>query len=266
MYKLVVGLCLLFFILGCQAQIIPTVCLAIKCPVPCRYGYVKDRSNCSTCLCYDPCCNFPCRFGEQCLPQPVCVLGGSCSYTPRCVPCTEPKCPSSCLYGNKLNERGCKTCECINPCEFHKCLSDEYCVADPVPCRFDIVCGVRYKCVKICPAFECKLYCKYGYELDSNNCPICKCKNPCQNVTCPKFHYCAVREIFCAKEPCPEPKPYCKSYCDDRALLLKDKSPVICDKCDVKSCEPNYVCTTIDELKLSICCEDLYPIAVERLS
>ncbi|KAK4885140.1 hypothetical protein RN001_001411 [Aquatica leii] len=251
--------CAIYFLLAIQCQTqdlnVSIACEVIKCDVSCSYGFVKDKNGCSTCQCFNPCCNYACPYGQQCEVESLLCIWQPCGYIRKCVPCLEPICIQSCPYGYQLDDKGCKTCECIDPCSFYKCSDDEYCVAEPIGCKYDASCGTRFNCVKKCPDILCTLYCPYGFELDCNNCPVCSCKNPCNNVICPKYHYCVVNQIYCKKAPCPEPFALCKRYCEDKNLLLKNDMPVVCNVNEKNSCGLNHTCKIIKELEVSFCCE-----------
>lgn len=40
-----------------------------------------------------------------------------------------------------------------------------------------------------CPPLTCTLSCSSGFELSSNGCPSCKCKDPCGRLNCPKVRH-----------------------------------------------------------------------------
>ncbi|KAK4885139.1 hypothetical protein RN001_001410 [Aquatica leii] len=247
----------LFLVVQCNAQelIDPTVCKLIKCDVLCPYGFINDENGCSTCQCFDPCWNYRCPQGQHCEVQSRLCLRQPCRYIRKCVPCLEPICPRNCFYGYQIDNKGCKTCDCVDPCTFYICPADKYCITEPVTCEYDPFCGVRLKCVKKCPEILCTMFCPYGFELDCNNCAICKCKDPCNGVICPKYHYCFVNQIFCIRAPCPEPYAMCKNYCEDKKILLKDGVPVICNNNQKNECGLNHTCTAVKEVDTSYCCE-----------
>ncbi|KAJ2942048.1 hypothetical protein O0L34_g10965 [Tuta absoluta] len=59
-----------------------------------------------------------------------------------------------------------------------------------------------------CLDLTCRMGCDYGFELGSNKCPTCKCRDPCSGVTCPTGRACAVVDVACDADYCP-PVPAC---------------------------------------------------------
>lgn len=58
---------------------------------------------------------------------PVCEAPTTCSR----------KCEDivQCPYGQKLDEKGCPTCDCKDPCEEARCRPDETCELVPLECE-----------------------------------------------------------------------------------------------------------------------------------
>ncbi|MCL4149701.1 UNVERIFIED_CONTAM: hypothetical protein GTU68_004325, partial [Idotea baltica] len=50
----------------------------------------------------------------------------------------------------------------------------------------------------VCPAMNCNLACLHGYQLDSSGCPICACRDPCEEVTCSsQSEECRIVHVAC---------------------------------------------------------------------
>ena len=61
----------------------------------------------------------------------------------------------------------------------------------------------------ICPAMNCDLACLHGYQLNDAGCPICRCRDPCEEVQCASpMEECRIVHVACVGEPCP-PLPVC---------------------------------------------------------
>lgn len=70
----------------------------------------------------------------------------STNSTPKCESpsrCPDPGCNEVlvCAHGNELDENGCPTCECKDPCSEAKCRPDETCELVPLDCE------VRYQLI-----------------------------------------------------------------------------------------------------------------------
>ncbi|CAG0879216.1 unnamed protein product [Darwinula stevensoni] len=70
-----------------------------------------------------------------------------------------------------------------------------------------------------CAGFMCRMLCPYGFELDEEGCPLCRCRDPCLGIVCPGAQQCQLEEVPCLQEPCP-PLPTCK-----QARSLSDLCP-----------------------------------------
>lgn len=63
---------------------------------------------------------------------------------------------------------------------------------------------------KHCEPLECAAICEYGFKLDDEGCPTCKCDDPCDGYACPEDEECVtVRESICTDFLCPT-LPVCK--------------------------------------------------------
>lgn len=64
---------------------------------------------------------------------------------------------------------------------------------------------------KRCENLECAAVCEYGFKLDEDGCPSCKCDDPCEGYVCPEDEECVnVKESTCTDFLCPT-LPVCKS-------------------------------------------------------
>ncbi|KAF5285502.1 hypothetical protein FQA39_LY16627 [Lamprigera yunnana] len=143
--------------------------------------------------------------------------------------------PPYCRYGYDVDENGCPSCKCIDPCKNHECSLDEDCEVLPISCRGEPYCGTKVKCVKKCKDQNCgNISCTYGFERDCNNCPTCVCNEPCNNVVCPKYHYCMVERVNCYVPPCPSPYAFCESYCGENQILRNNYGELV--TCTNNSC------------------------------
>ncbi|KAF8370543.1 hypothetical protein PRIPAC_76972, partial [Pristionchus pacificus] len=117
-----------------------------------------------------------------------------------------------------------------------------------------------------CPPLTCTLSCSSGFELSSNGCPSCKCKDPCGRLNCPKGMLCSLISVDCLNTEendasfCP-PQPRCvPNLCPmGEPLLSSSGSPKSCT--ESHECEPNHFCHDIGVSSGGICCRIPVPLA-----
>ncbi|KAK8727075.1 hypothetical protein OTU49_009926, partial [Cherax quadricarinatus] len=122
---------------------------------------------------------------------------------------------------------------------------------------------------KPCAGYQCRMLCPYEFELDSEGCPLCECRDPCRGVTCPGDTACILEEIPCTTEPCP-PLPTCKqprslsTLCAMGDPLMLDDSkqrPFLCGTDPgTPQCPTLYKCQVTRGQDYGVCCA-----AVEEL-
>ncbi|ESO10313.1 hypothetical protein HELRODRAFT_183780 [Helobdella robusta] len=95
------------------------MCANYNCP----FGYEVDKFGCRTCFCNDPCEGFVCQENYRCQSVQVQCIMAPCNPVAECVyDCPLVKCSTQCSSGFQVDENGCNTCLCVDPCEV--CRSD----------------------------------------------------------------------------------------------------------------------------------------------
>lgn len=114
-----------------------------------------------------------------------------------------------------------------------------------------------------CPASSCRMFCPSGFRRDmETGCPICQCRDPCDDYECPGALQCQAMEIKCDSEPCP-PVPTCRQArsLDDLCpagspLKIKDtQRPFLCGNDAGKpNCPPMFKCMVQTGNDYGVCC------------
>jgi hypothetical protein len=152
-----------------------------------------------------------------------------------------------CEFGNHMDENNCPICKCVDPCE-GKCGPEEICSINRDNCKGDI-CDPEVTCsrrsiqrkkhsdsfklfpyfsflkalmpIVKCPLIGCRMFCEFGYQKNENNCPICKCVDPCEGK-CGAGEFCTVQAMDCQEPPC-APMITCEAGPEPRKLLRMQK-------------------------------------------
>lgn len=121
---------------------------------------------------------------------------------------------------------------------------------------------VNCSAARPCAGVLCRMLCPYGFELNSEGCPLCKCRNPCQGIQCPAGQECQLEEIPCAEDVCP-PLPTCKQprtldgLCPMGTPLAapENGNPILCGiESNKPQCPPNYLCDVMPGNDYGVCC------------
>ncbi len=188
---------------------------AANCKIGCPYGYNNDANGCPVCECRSnpinpynctiPTCAKKCegyKIVDRCMIC-ECGGGGDVDVQQEEVDCNiagfNASCKIGCPYGYNNDANGCPVCECrsnpINPfnCNIPTCETrcEGYKIVDRcMTCE----CGgggdvdvqqEEPECNIADFKTNCAIGCPYGYNNDSNGCPVCECRsNPSNPFNC----------------------------------------------------------------------------------
>lgn len=123
----------------------------------------------------------------------------------------------------------------------------------------NVTCEVQTEC----PASSCRMFCPAGFARDlRSGCSICKCRDPCEGLKCPRGTDCQPMNVKCRSEPCP-PVPSCrkaKSLSDlcpyGQPLPINGEiRPFLCGLDPGKpTCPPLYKCLVQSGNDYGVCC------------
>lgn len=115
---------------------------------------------------------------------------------------------------------------------------------------------------KLCAAHTCRMFCPHGFTLNKDGCPLCKCRDPCDDIQCPDALSCQLEDLACKDPPCP-PIPTCKrgrsldNICPvgDPLRISDTVRPFLCGNDATKpSCPPMYRCLVQPGNDYGVCC------------
>lgn len=125
--------------------------------------------------------------------------------------------------------------------------------------RNNVTCEVQTEC----PASSCRMYCPAGFARDlRTGCSVCKCRDPCEGLKCPRGTDCQPMNVKCRSEPCP-PIPSCrkaKSLSDlcpygQPMPINGEIRPFLCGLDPGKpTCPPMYKCLVQSGNDYGVCC------------
>ncbi|KAH1000715.1 neurogenic locus notch homolog protein 3 isoform X1 [Dendroctonus ponderosae] len=115
---------------------------------------------------------------------------------------------------------------------------------------------------KACADATCRMFCPHGFALTKEGCPMCRCRDPCDDIKCPNALECHLEKLACADPPCP-PVPTCKrgrsleNICPvgDPLRISDTVRPFLCGNDPGKpTCPPMYQCLVQKDNDYGVCC------------
>ncbi|XP_059841600.1 cysteine-rich motor neuron 1 protein isoform X1 [Hypanus sabinus] len=149
---------------------------------------VNGEPHCMATACGQSCLN-PVKIPGECCPvceeptyitigPPVCEQLANCTLTER-----------DCIYGFKLDNSGCRKCQCKTREELCTGLISGCGLDCPFGLQTDVhgceICQCRAR-PKRCKPVVCDKYCPFGYMKNKHGCDICRCKR-CPERPCDKY-------------------------------------------------------------------------------
>lgn len=126
----------------------------------------------------------------------------SCDPPPSSENCPLYHCIKDCEHGFKMDDKGCRTCECVDPCETVQCRGDgEQCRLISVEC-------VSWPCPSIPMCLPKKENpCQNGEPLKTSNSDDFMTCGP-ESESCPTSHKCQLSPVGEYAVCCPKPSEY----------------------------------------------------------
>ncbi|XP_046997028.1 balbiani ring protein 3-like isoform X1 [Schistocerca americana] len=109
-----------------------------------------------------------------------------------------------------------------------------------------------------CPELECEP-CEHGHHMDQFGCQTCKCRNPCEDISCNgDGETCRLVKVSCIDRPCP-PVPMCLPHKENpclygHPLLLKNTSKVMQCGPNGLQCPSSHKCHLSPFGEYAVCC------------
>lgn len=119
-------------------------------------------------------------------------------------------------------------------------------------------CLIHFTVSPKCPLMKCEP-CAHGYQIDSNGCRTCKCRDPCTEIACRgEGEACRMVKVNCISKPCPEVAmclPKKDNPCMSGQPLIQEgtDSPVKCGPRDY-ACPSSHKCHLSPLDEYSVCC------------
>lgn len=232
---------------------------SLKCPklTECSPRNVPCKGN-SDCESGEVCCGSPC--GNICTQQ----LHSGCEQVERAA---RRRAKSLGVEGKGVRIPRCSKGGSFEPIQCdNEIVSSCWCVDEQgfelAGTRAPAAGLVNCTAPKDCAAHTCRMLCPHGFALAEDGCPLCKCRDPCDDVKCPDSLSCHLDDLPCSDPPCP-PIPSCKrgrsleNYCPigDPLKIIETGLPFLCGNEPSKpACPPMFQCLVKNGHDYGVCC------------
>nr|CAD7194476.1 unnamed protein product [Timema douglasi] len=120
-----------------------------------------------------------------------------------------------------------------------------------------------------CPLVNCSVNCEHGYQLDSQGCRTCSCKDPCKELSCREDgESCRLVEVTCVDQPCP-PIPMCLPHRENpcqggHPLLHPGSNDVVQCGPTETTCPSSHKCHLSPLGEYAVCCPKPRDVCFEK--
>uniref|UniRef100_A0A9J2Q468 Thyroglobulin type-1 domain-containing protein n=1 Tax=Ascaris lumbricoides TaxID=6252 RepID=A0A9J2Q468_ASCLU len=174
-------------------------CESVICPKKCAYGFEVSSDGCALCECRNPCNDVHCPSGRFCVMSDVqCFQQSYCPQQPRCDAIRKRKCDEN----GKFRQIQCdlRGCFCVDIENGNEIANTRVAINENPRCDEKRL---------FCESVICPKKCAYGFEVSSDGCALCECRNPCNDVHCPSGRFCVMSDVQCFQQSyCPQ-QPRC---------------------------------------------------------
>uniref|UniRef100_W8AHA0 Papilin n=2 Tax=Ceratitis capitata TaxID=7213 RepID=W8AHA0_CERCA len=120
-----------------------------------------------------------------------------------------------------------------------------------------------------CAQLSCDKMCEAGYKMDKNGCPLCECRDFCDEISCSNGEECQLINVECIDEPCPK-MPICVprrvSVCPEGNPLQQGDLEVSCGPHnDNEACPTTHTCQLNPVTHRGVCCSKTRDVCFESM-
>ncbi|XP_037809607.1 uncharacterized protein LOC119602262 isoform X1 [Lucilia sericata] len=120
-----------------------------------------------------------------------------------------------------------------------------------------------------CEKKNCSRSCEAGYQVDTNGCQTCECRDFCAEINCAATEECQLINIDCVDAPCPK-MPICvpkrESLCPEGSPLKQGDLVVSCGpQNENETCPSSHTCQLNPVTHRGVCCTKTRDVCFESM-